>query len=315
MALWKTSTIICQNGFRTYSGDMMGIQFTRAFSVTTLVQKVTSKLKKDPSPTVAVLRMAGTIVDGRAGGRRVNFNALEKQIEKSFKHKNLQAVCLRINSPGGSPVQSELIAKRIQNLSVQKKVPVYAFVEDVAASGGYFLACGAKEIYASESSIVGSIGVISQSFGFQEIIKRYGLESRLQSAGENKAIDNPFIEKNEAAKARTQRVLTTLHAHFINFVKTSRGDRLKGDEGYLFSGEYWTGKEALEVGLIDGIKTDMETFVKERYGENVKIKTSKSAGFLSGLLSREAFVNALVTEVMMQMEERMSEQYWIAKFR
>merc|ERR1712126_536973 len=126
---------------------------------TTLVQKVTSKLKKDPSPTVAVLRMAGTIVDGRAGGRRGNFNALEKQIEKSFKHKNLQAVCLRVNSPGGSPVQSELIAKRIQNLSVQKKVPVYAFVEDVAASGGYFLACGAKEIYASESSIVGSIGV------------------------------------------------------------------------------------------------------------------------------------------------------------
>jgi len=234
--------------------------------------------------------------------------------------KNLKAVCLRINSPGGSPVQSELIAKRIQILSAKKGVPVYAFVEDVAASGGYFLACGAQEIYVSESSIVGSIGVISQSFGFQEIIKRWGLENRLQTAGENKATDNPFVEKNEAAMARTQRVIVAIHAHFISFVKGSRGDRLKGDEGLIFSGEYWTGKEALEYGLVDGVETDMEGFLEKKFGEKLKIVPTKGQqNFLENILNREAKMKAVVgevtAEVMDQMEDRLDQIYGETKFR
>jgi len=268
------------------------------------------------APTVAVLRLSGPILDGRGvGGQRINFQSLSQQIETTFKLKNLKAVCLRINSPGGSPVQSELIAKRIQTLSESNNVPVYAFVEDVAASGGYWLACGAQEIYASESSIVGSIGVISQSFGFQEIIKQYGLEARLQTAGKNKAIDNPFIEKSEAAKARTQRNLVAIHAHFINFVKASRGDRLKGEEEYMFSGETWTGKEAAELGLIDGLEVDLDSFVKEKFGDYVRVVPLKSGNWLNQFLGRGAWVNAVVSEVMDQLEERIDDNLSMAKFR
>jgi len=287
--------------------------------VSALVSMITAKLpqRKDPVPTVAVLRLAGMIADGRAGGRqRINYNSLSKQLDKSFALKNLKAVCVRINSPGGSPVQSELIAKRIQSLSASKGVPVYAFVEDVAASGGYFLACGAQEIYASESSIVGSIGVISQSFGFQEVIKRWGLESRLQTAGENKAIDNPFVDLSDAARERTRRVIASIHAHFIGFVKASRGDRLKGDEAYIFSGEYWTGKEALEAGLIDGIETDLNSFVEKKFGKKAKIVPAKqSSDFLASLFSREAASAILVSEILDQVEERLTGAYWTAKYR
>ena len=226
-------------------------------------------------------------------------------------------------------------------MSKSRNVPVYAFVEDIAASGGYFLACGAQEIYASESSLVGSIGVINQSFGLQvrgpslsfkisnavhrrfkssflgnpllsneqEIAKRYDLEIRLQTAGENKAIDNPFIEKSEAAKARTQRRLVAIHEHFISFVKDSRGDRLKGEEGSLFSGDYWTGKKALELGLIDGLETDVDAFVQREFGEGVRIVSWKSGNWLS-----QFAYGALVSEVMDQLEERMND-FLMAKFR
>lgn len=261
-------------------------------------------------PTVAVIRLAGQISEGPSfGAPRINFQSFSKLIDRSFRFKNLKAVCLRINSPGGSPVQSELIAKRIQALSKSRNVPVYAFVEDMAASGGYFLACGAQEIYASESSLVGSIGVINQSFGLQEIAKRYDLEIRLQTAGENKAIDNPFIEKSEAAKARTQRFLVAMHEHFISFVKDSRGDRLKGEEGSLFSGDVWTGKKALELGLIDGLETDVDAFVQREFGEGVRIVSWKSGNWLS-----QFAYGALVSEVMDQLEERMND-FLMAKFR
>jgi len=271
-------------------------------------------------PTVSVLRLTGSISDGEVGRKSLNYESLDKQIDKSFAFENLKAVCLRINSPGGSPVQSELIAKRIQTLSSEKGVPVYAFVEDEAASGGYFLACGAKEIYASESSIVGSIGVISQSFGLQEVIKRWGIENRLQTAGKNKAIDNPFIEQNEAAIARTDRVLANIHRHFISFVKESRGDRLKGEEDHLFSGEYWTGNEALELGLIDGVETDMVGFLKREFGDEVRIVPMKAKkNFLQMLLDPEAKMEAnvvdIAAEILDQLEERLDGTRLSTKFR
>jgi len=271
-------------------------------------------------PTVAVLRLTGPITDQPGRLRYESLNKQISQIDKSFAFKSLKAVCLKINSPGGSPVQSELIAKRIQKLSSEKGVPVYAFVEDVAASGGYFLACGAKEIYASESSVVGSIGVLSQSFGLQEFIKRWGIENLLQAAGENKAIDNPFIEKNEVSIARTERVLANIHRNFISFVKESRGDRLKGEEDHLFSGEYWTGNEALELGLIDGVETDMVGFLKREFGDEVRIVPMKAKkNFLQMLLDPEAMMEAnvvdIAAEILDQLEERLDGTRLSTKFR
>ena len=204
-------------------------------------------------PTVTVLHL---------GGRRINFDSFCKKIETSFSpilHKNLKAVCLKINSPGGSPVQCEIIAKKIQSLSDSTGVPVYAFVEDVAVSGGYFIACGAQEIYASESSSVGGIGVVSQSFGLRDRYQRWHVDKHLVTAGD-KAMGHPFTEWKGVAIS-----------HFISFVKTSRGDRLKGDESHLFSGEAWTGKEALELGLIDGVETDMNAFLRNKLGDQVEI--------------------------------------------
>jgi len=261
-------------------------------------------------PTVSVLRLTGSISDGEVSRKSVNYESLDKQIDKSFAFENLKAVCLRINSPGGSPVQSELIAKRIQKLSLEKGVPVYAFVEDEAASGGYFLACGAKEIYASESSVVGSIGVLSQSFGLQEFIKRWGIENRLQTAG----------EKSEVAIARTDRVLANIHRNFISFVKESRGDRLKGEEDHLFSGEYWTGNEALELGLIDGVETDMVGFLKREFGDEVRIVPMKAKkNFLQMLLDPEAKMEAnvvdIAAEILDQLEERLDGTRLSTKFR
>merc|ERR1711990_829964 len=149
----------------------MGFSNRLTASALPLLTKFRAKMKREKKEQVAVLRLAGMIADGRSvRGRVINFDSLSKEIDASFALKNVKAVCLQINSPGGSPVQSELICKRLQNLSASKDVPVYAFVEDVAASGGYYIACGASEIYASESSIVGSIGVISQSFGLVEVV-------------------------------------------------------------------------------------------------------------------------------------------------
>ena len=164
---------------------------------------------------------------------------------------------------------------------------------------------------------------ISSSFTIlphQEVIKRWGLENRLQTAGENKAIDHPFTEKNEVAVARTQRVITIFHHHFIAFVKASRGDRLKGDENHLFSGEYWTGKEALEMGLIDGVETDINGFLEKKFGDKViLVQTKGKENFLQKILNREAkmevAVGEVVAEVMDQVEERLDEIRWSTKFK
>lgn len=216
-------------------------------------------------PRVAVIRLQGAIGSGRLP---LNDEALAPLIEKAFKRGKPRAVALLINSPGGSPVQSARIAGRIRRLSEEKKVPVHAFVEDVAASGGYWLACAADDIHADAASIVGSIGVISGGFGAQDFIARHGIERRIYTSGTSKSQLDPFKEEKPEDVARLKAILEQMHEIFINHVKGSRGDRL-GDDPALFTGEFWLAGRAQDLGLIDGI-AHLEPRMKELYGDDVK---------------------------------------------
>ena len=222
-------------------------------------------------PMVSVLRLSGII--GQLGPFRTGLTAysLEEAIQRAFAPKRLAAVALLINSPGGSPVQSALIAKRIRAAAEKRHVPVLAFTEDVAASGGYWLACAADEIFVDENSIIGSIGVISSGFGFAEAIARLGIERRLYTAGERKSLLDSFLPEKPEDVARLTRLQTEIHASFKSMVSKRRGNRLKGEEGDLFSGEFWTGQRAVALGLADGLG-ELRATVKERFGERVRIK-------------------------------------------
>jgi signal peptide peptidase SppA len=182
--------------------------------------------------------------------------------------RRAQAVALLINSPGGSPVQSHLIYRRIRELAAENKRPVIAFAEDVAASGGYMIACAADEIICDPSSIVGSIGVVGGSFGFVRLMDKLGIERRLYTSGENKAMLDPFLPEKPEDVERLKAIQQEIHEGFIDLVKGSRGARLKGPEKTLFSGEYWTGSTAIELGLADGIG-DLRTTLRARFGDDV----------------------------------------------
>ena len=239
----------------------------------------------EPPPTVAVLRLSG-IIGGLGGLRRgLTLMGLSSTIARAFKLRNLKAVALAINSPGGSPVQSALIATRIRQLADEKEVPVIAFAEDVAASGGYWLACAGDEIYADASSIVGSIGVVSGGFGLQGLIEKLGVERRLHTAGDKKAMLDPFQPEKPAEVKHLKDIQGDIHQAFQDWVKARRGDRLKAPEKDLFSGAFWTGTRATGMGLIDGIG-DMRTLMQERFGEEVKLRlVSPRRGLLSRLRS------------------------------
>jgi signal peptide peptidase SppA len=226
---------------------------------------------RDPAPVVAVLRLAGII--GRVGPvrRGLALSALAAGIERAFKLRRLKAVALAVNSPGGSPVQAALIAGRIRQLADEKAVPVFAFAEDVAASGGYWLALAADEIYADANSIVGSIGVVSAGFGFNELLKRLGVERRLHAAGEKKAMLDPFLREKPEDVERLQAIQRDVHESFREMVRRRRGDRLKAPEETLFSGEFWSGRRALDLGLVDGIG-DLRTVMRRRFGERVRLR-------------------------------------------
>lgn len=247
-----------------------------------------SKIKnffKSP-PIVSVLRLSGVIGKGGIGRGGLTLEGLNDSIEKAFAHSKLAAVCLSINSPGGSPVQSELIASRIIELAKKKKVPVYGFVEDVAASGGYWLACAADEIYASKSSIVGSIGVISSGFGLQDLIKKIGVERRVVTQGKNKSVLDPFMPAKKEDIEIISGLQKEIHEHFIDHIKTRRGKKLKETDEKLFNGEFWAGHRALEYGLIDGLDT-MHHFLKKKFGDNMKIEYVKAKeSMLKRLLAR-----------------------------
>jgi len=219
-------------------------------------------------PVVAVLRFEGVIGNLQRG---FSLAGQAVPIERAFKLRNLAAVALTINSPGGSPVQSALIAKRIRALADENNVPVFAFAEDVAASGGYWLACAADEIYADDSSIIGSIGVVSGSFGFTELIKKIGVERRLHTAGDKKAILDPFTPEKANDVKHLKALQRDIHESFSETVRARRGKRLKGSEKKIFSGAFWTGGRALELGLVDGIG-DLRSVMRQRFGDKVKLR-------------------------------------------
>ena len=218
-----------------------------------------------------MLRLSGVI--GQVGPLRrgLSLASLAATIERAFSLRHLRAVALTINSPGGSPVQSALIHKRIRSLAEEKEVPVYAFAEDVAASGGYWLACAADEIYGDENSIVGSIGVLYSGFGFSELINRYGVERRLYTAGARKVMLDPFSPEKPEDVSRLKSIQEDMHDEFKALVRSRRGERLKAGEEDLFSGEFWTGRRALELGLVDGLG-DLHSVMRERFGERVKLR-------------------------------------------
>ncbi|MGI9417451.1 MAG: S49 family peptidase, partial [Geminicoccaceae bacterium] len=191
-------------------------------------------------------------------------------IERAFKVRGATAVALAINSPGGSPVQSALIGERIRSLAAEKEIPVIAFVEDVGASGGYWLALAADEIFADQSSILGSIGVISAGFGFVEAMEKLGVERRVYTAGEFKSILDPFRPEDSDGIARLRKILDESHTNFKAEVRERRGERLKGEDADLFEGQVWTGRPALDIGLIDGIG-HLHGVLKERFGDDLKL--------------------------------------------
>lgn len=216
-------------------------------------------------PLVSVVRLSGTIGTGRS---RLSDEATAPLIERAFRKGKPAAVALLINSPGGSPVQSSLIAARIRRLAAETATPVYAFVEDVAASGGYWLACAADEIWVDRSSIIGSIGVISSSFGLHEFIAKQGIERRVYTSGDNKSTLDMFQPEKADDVARIKVLQAAIHKAFIEHVQASRKERLSTDKA-LFTGEFWDGARGIELGLADGIGHVVPT-MKGRFGDKVR---------------------------------------------
>lgn len=236
-------------------------------------------------PRINVIELEGAIGGVSPGRKGLTLKRLEKLIEAAFKADDVEAVALSINSPGGSAVQSRLICQTIRRLAGEKGKPVIAFIEDVGASGGYILALAGDEIYADESSVVGSIGVIAGGFGFQEAIARLGVERRVHTAGENKSILDPFKAEDPKDVARLKDILNELHEQFIALVKERRGAKL-AEEPDLFTGAFWTAPKAKTLGLIDGT-AQLGDFLRSRYGKDVKIKrfSPETGSLLKRLLS------------------------------
>jgi len=234
---------------------------------------------------IAHIKLNGVIGNAGKFKQGIDFSGQEEIIEKAFSLKKAKAIAITINSPGGSPVQSHLIYKFIRTQAKKNKKKVIVFAEDVAASGGYLIACAGDEIYANSSSIIGSIGVIYSSFGFTELIKKIGVERRVHTAGKNKSTLDPFLDEKTEDIERLKTIQLDLHKDFIKVVEESRGSKLNKTDIELFSGEFWSGSKAKELGLIDGVGNANE-ILKEKFGEDVIIKKfEKSKGWLSKKLS------------------------------
>src|SRR5437868_2869976 len=255
--------------------------------IATLKEYLPARLRRDV-PVVPVVRLSGTIGAVTPLRPGLTLAGIAKTLERAFATRGAKAVALLINSPGGSPVQSRQIYLRIRQLAAEKKLPVLVFVEDVAASGGYMIACAGDEIFCDPSSILGSIGVVGGSFGFQDLIKRIGVERRLYTAGEHKAMLDPFLPEDPDDVARLKAIQREIHAIFIALVKQSRGARLKGADDVLFTGEYWAGETSISLGLADSIG-DLRSTLRARYGEKVLTPViAPASGLLSGLLGRKS---------------------------
>jgi serine protease SohB len=264
-------------------------------------------------PVVPVVRLSGVIGFSTPLRPGLTLASVAKPLEKAFAYPRARAVALLINSPGGSAVQSHLVFQRIRQLSAEKQKPVIAFVEDVAASGGYMIACAADEIVADPSSIVGSIGVIGASFGFAKLIDKLGVERRIYTSGVNKAMLDPFLPENPQHVARLKAIQEDIHASFIDLVKSRRGAKLSAPEPDLFTGEYWAAKKGVEYGLVDRIG-DMRSFLRERFGESVEMPLISASRSLFGrttpgveTLDRLLDRTGLVEDVISALEAR---AYW-----
>ena len=258
--------------------------------------KFISKFFKSDKPIINVIRMNGVIASGSKfpGSSNLSLESLEKQIERAFAGKKIAGVALIINSPGGSPVQSALISERIVELSSKNNIPVFAFVEDVAASGGYWLACSADEIFVMPASIVGSIGVISAGFGFVEVIKKIGVERRVFSKGENKGMLDPFQPQNSDDVKVITDLQEEIHNQFKEWVSKRRGNRLNKEiiikEG-IFEAKIFSGVKACEIGLADSIG-ELKQVMRERIDEKVifkEISGRKKLGQRLGLSSSKYY--------------------------
>jgi len=266
------------------------------------------RLKK-PQPVVAVVRLAG-VIGARPGALQaggITAAAFILPLERAFAMKGVVAVALAINSPGGAPAQSSLIVKRIRSLAKEYELPVFAFAEDVAASGGYMLACAADEIFADDTSVVGSIGVISAGFGFPELLKKVGVERRVYTAGTSKGMLDPFQPEKPDEVEHLKELQRDVHDVFKELVRERRAGKLKASEDELFTGAFWTGRRALTLGLIDGIG-ELTDVMKARFGE--KIRFSPVGQRESWLRRRLGIESRLVDGAIVAIEERL----WWARF-
>ena len=249
--------------------------------------------KKKIIPHIKLNGVIGNVGKFKQG---IDFASQEEIIKKAFSIKKAPAVAISINSPGGSPVQSHLIHDQIRSLAKKNKKKVLIFAEDVAASGGYLIACSGDEIYANQSSIIGSIGVIYSSFGFTDLISKIGVQRRVYTAGKNKSTLDPFMEEKQEDIERLKNIQLDLHKDFIEVVENSRSDKLKKDSGIeLFSGEFWSGRKAKELGLIDGIG-NADKILKEKFGNDVIIKKfEKQKGWIARKLSSESHTDKVIS--------------------
>jgi serine protease SohB len=275
-----------------------------------LLKLVPARFRTD-IPVVPVVRLSGVIGATTPMRPGLMLSNTARALERAFETRNARAVALIINSPGGSPAQSHLIFRRIRQLAAEKNLPVIAFIEDVGASGGYMLACAADEIICDPFSIVGSIGVVGGSFGFPKLMEKLGVERRLYTSGERKAMLDPFQPEKPEDVKRIKAIQKDIHEHFIALVEERRGSKLKNSEKKtLFSGEFWTAQTAIEFGLADSIG-DLRSTLRERYGEKVRmplISTERTffGRKIPGFTSLENLTRqpGLVADLLVAVEER-----------
>jgi signal peptide peptidase SppA len=242
--------------------ELSGEQVRRFF------EKVIPARLRGGVPIVPVVRLTGVIGFSTPLRPGITISGVARLLERAFSYKHAKAVALIVNSPGGSPVQSHLVYRRIRQLADEKKLPVIVFIEDVGASGGYMIACAGDEILCDVSSIVGSIGVVGATFGFDKAIGKLGIERRVYTSGERKVMLDPFLPENPEDVLRLKAIQRDIHEAFISLVKSRRDGKLTGPESALFSGEYWAGERAHSLGLVDGFG-EIRSVLRERYGEKV----------------------------------------------
>ncbi|MEM9988054.1 MAG: S49 family peptidase [Pseudomonadota bacterium] len=245
-----------------------------------------------PKPTVVQVSLHGMIATENRTGRALNLETVEKALIRAFDVSDAKAVVISVNSPGGSPAQSRMIHDRVRELSAEKKTPVLSYIEDVGASGGYMISLAGDEIFADPYAIVGSIGVIGGGFGFQEAIKKLGIERRIYTSGENKSQLDPFTPEDERNVERFKGILSKTHDLFKDMVRDRRGGRLKTDDETLFNGDFWVAGDALDLGLIDQVG-DLRALLKARFGDELEIKkisTDKKGLFSKLFASRSSSI-------------------------